>query len=188
RQLRMQQLLMTMGAAQYQQMLQAAATGNNPNNLPFLLKHHYKDFDLDLAEKVSLRKMSLGTEYDDKGNVKTYTKEEKEKLRGKDSSKPGYEANIDELQTGQQVKVQLKMPKKDNLSSQTPKKEDKDAKEKDKDKADDKADPAPAKKAADKDDDKAKDSVTKPVVTMVVILSTPDMAADAAPPKKKKDN
>ena len=150
------------------------------------LEPGYKDFDLDLSDKVSVRKMSLGTEYDDKGNVKTYTKEEKDKLKGNDTSKPGYEAKIDDLQSGQQVKIQLKMPKKANTASEPVKKDDKVAK--DKDKADDKADPPPANaKKADKGDEKVKDEVVKPVVTMVVILSSLDMVADAAPPKKKKD-
>ena len=194
RQMKMQQLMATIqGIQQYQQMMQAAAASSNPNNQPFTLAHQYKDFDLDLADNVSLRKMSLDNEYDDKGNLKTYTKEEKAELKGKDSTKPGYQAKSEDLQTGQQVKVYLKMPKKTKASPETNKTADK--KDDDKAKADEKADKADqtVDKSAktDKADQKsAKEEVVKPIITMIVIIQQPDpnMAADPAAPKKKKDN
>ncbi len=85
-----------MNSMQKQQYQQMAKTNGNPNNQPFMLDHQYKDFDLDLSEKIVVRKMFLETEYDDKGNLKTYTKEELKELKGKDSTKPGYTAKIEE--------------------------------------------------------------------------------------------
>jgi hypothetical protein len=187
RQLRMQELMATIQRDQFQQMMQAAAASNNPNNQPFVLAHQYKDFELELAEKVALRKMFLENEYDDKGNLKTYTKEEKAELRGKDTTKPGYQAKIEDLQSGLQVKIYLKMPKKTKPAPDSDKTEDKaDDKEKaaDKDKAaDDKADKADDKSAA-------KTEVVKPLITMIVILQPLDapIVTDVIPAKKKKDN
>jgi hypothetical protein len=199
RQIRMQQLLATIQVQQYQQMMQAAAANSNPNNQPFMLAHEYKDFELELSDKVSIRKMFLETDYDDKGNVKVYSKEEKAELRGKDTTKPGYLAKIEDLQAGLYAKVYLKMPKKTKPPSEAVKSEakaddpakvaDKD-KDADKAKVVDKADQA-ADKAKNKDDKAAaKDEVVKPLITMIVILQPLDlqMSTDMVPAKKKKDN
>jgi hypothetical protein len=196
RQIRMQELMATLQREQYLQLMRTAAATGNPNNQPFVLAHQYKDFDLELAEKVVFRKMSLEPQYDDKGNIKEYTKEEKDKLRGKDTSKPGYEAKVEDLEAGQQVKIYLKMPKKTKPLSEPDKAEDKvDDKEKpgDKDKAADKADQAAdkAKNKADAAGDKnAKAEIVRPVITMIVILQPPDArpGADVAPANRKKDN
>jgi len=195
RQIKMQQLMATMQSAQYQQLIQAAVANSNPNNQPFMLAHQYKDYDLDLSETVAIRKMDLEKEYDDKGNIKTYTKEEKAELKGKDPTKPGYKAKIEDLATNQYVKIYLKMPKKTKPYSESDKTEDKAAdkdknldKDKDLDKADADLDKA---KVADKTDDKSKKEVVKPIITMVVIMTPLDsqLAPDnVVPAKKKKDN
>src|SRR5207244_4264746 len=125
---------------------------------------------LELGDKVVLRKMFLETQYDDKGNIKEYTKEEKDKLRGKDTAKPGFDSKIEDLQTGQQVKVYLKTPKKTKPVLEPDKAEDKA----DKDKAEDKTEPAPdkAKNKPNAVDDKnaVKGEIVRPVITMIVIL------------------
>jgi hypothetical protein len=191
RQMKMQQLMATMQKDQYLQMTQAAAASGKPNNQPFLLAHQYKDFELELAENVILRKSDLERKYDDKGNLKPYTKEEIAELRRQDPNptKPGYQAKMEELQAGLQVKVYLKMPKKTKPASESDKAEDKaQGKDKAADKADESADKV---KNVDKVDDKntAKAEVVKPLITMIVILQPLDaQVADSIPAKRRKDN
>jgi hypothetical protein len=199
RQIKMQQLMATMQSAQYQQLIQAAVANSNPNNQPFMLAHQYKDYDLDLSETVAIRKMELEKVYDDKGNIKTYSKEEKVDLKGSDPTKPGYKAKMEDLQTNQYVKIYLRMPKKTKPYSESDKTEDKAVdkdkdknldKDKDLDKADADLDKA---KVADKTDAKTKTKVevVKPIITMIVIQTPLDtqLAPDnVVPAKKKKDN
>jgi hypothetical protein len=93
-------------------MQQVAQANSNPNNQPFKIVTTQKDFDLELQDNATVRKMYLGTEYDDTGNVKKYTKAELAELRGKDSAKPGYSAKLEDLQPGQEVALYLTPPKK----------------------------------------------------------------------------
>jgi hypothetical protein len=97
---------------QMQQMVKAAK-GANPNNQngPYKIVHSFKNFELDVKDKVVVRKLVLGTEYDDTGNLKTYTKAQLAEMRGSDTSKPGYTAKYDDLVAGQEVKVFLTAPK-----------------------------------------------------------------------------
>ncbi len=193
RQQRMQQLM----ASMQRQDAQQTAANSNPNNQPFMVAHQYKDFELNLSDKVIIRKMVLEKDYDDKGNLKTYTSEEKARLKGNDPALPGYKAKVDDLSSGVQVKIYLKMPKK-KLAATTKKQDDKTT-----DKADDKAaadktadDKAAAKPKLDSADqvvdstkktDKSKEEVVKPLITMVVILEALDAptANDTSAAKKK---
>jgi len=76
---------------------------------------------------VSIRKNFLGTDYDDMGNPKTYTKAQLAELKGKDTTKPGYTAKLEDLQPGQEVVVYLTKPKKTATKAVAPaKKEDGD--------------------------------------------------------------
>ncbi|MBM3997908.1 MAG: hypothetical protein FJ303_27775 [Planctomycetes bacterium] len=84
----------------------------DPNNQPFITVVNTKDFDLEVEEKVVYRKLILPFEYDDTGNVKTYTDKEKAALRGDDKTKPGYMAKLEEFSPGQEVKLYLNPPKK----------------------------------------------------------------------------
>jgi hypothetical protein len=93
------------------------AMNTNPNNPPFIQKHHLKDFDFEMQENVVYRKKNLPQEYDDTGNIKKYTKEEIAKLRGKNEPKDTYSATADEFHPGQYVWVYLKAPKKASSSS-----------------------------------------------------------------------
>jgi len=104
-------------------------------------------------------------EYDDKGNVKKYTKEELDKLKGKDKNLVGYEAKAEDLQAGQIVRVYLAKPK---------------AKPKDDPKADKNDDNNKDKKAEDMPPD-------PPQARLILILADAEAnAPDNPPPKKKK--
>lgn len=82
-------------------------------------------FELRVQAKAPLRKQTLSLEYDDRGEVKQFTAEEKAKLKGKDSSLPGYAASMDEMKPGSLVKLSLnpaksvsqKQAKEDPLSA-----------------------------------------------------------------------
>jgi hypothetical protein len=109
--LRMQQLQAQMAAQQArleQQMLTQAARvfGNASRNAPGVALG-YKQFDMETIDKVVIRRANPPFEYDNKGNVKTHTKEELDRLRGKDKTLPGYEASALDLQAGQTIKVFL---------------------------------------------------------------------------------
>jgi hypothetical protein len=110
-------------------------------------------------DKLKVRNANLPEQFDDKGNPKKYTAEEKAALKGKDKSLPGYEAKVEDLTIGQMVKVTLKKaPKKPEAAK--PKEGDKDAKD-------------------------AKDTEPKMIATMILILSEPD-SKDTTPKKPKK--
>lgn len=187
------QMMQQMGRAEYT-MMQQAMRNNNPNNQPFKITTQKKDYDLEFVDNVSVRKMYLGTEYDDMGNVKQYTKAQLADLKGKDSSRPGYNAKFEDLTPGQEVTLYLSRPSAVKKAAPAPAKkaDDKDADDKkaDGDKkaeaGDKKADVAVADKKAD-GDKKATDG-ERPVVTMILMTKEmPSALSDAAQaPKKKK--
>jgi hypothetical protein len=145
-----------------------APVNADPNNQPFITVTTTKDFDLEVMEKVVYRKLNLPFEYDDTGNVKTYTKEEKDELRGDDKTKPGYMAKFEEFRAGQDIKLYLTPPKK---------------KEKDKD--------ADKDKVKDKDAPKEPEEVQRPTINMIVMTkdnAAPTTAADDGKKKKKDKN
>jgi hypothetical protein len=192
--------------------------GGDPNNPPFVTVTSIKDYTLDYKENVNVRKMFLPMEYDDMGNIKKYTDKEKEELRGKDKSKPGYEAKLEDLLPTQEIKIYLTPPKpkkKEVAKKDVKDAKDKDAKDKDaKDKnAKDKdgkekdakdEDGADAKdkgaKGKDKDakDAKADEPLSPPVenfpdrpmITMIVMTKELPVASVSPDntPKKKKKN
>lgn len=69
------------------------------------------DFDLPLRPETVFRKLQLPLEYDERGNIKEYSAAEKLKLKGPNSSVPGYSATLDEMVAGTVVKVQLQAPR-----------------------------------------------------------------------------
>jgi hypothetical protein len=214
------QLMMQQGmqAQNYQmQMAQRMAQANsNPNNQPFKINITQKDFELDILDNAAVRKTFLGTEYDDMGNPKQYTKAQIAELKGKDSSKPGYTAKFEDIQPGQEVVLFLAKPAKKSSSSSSKsgvKKADDEKKIDDIKKADDEKKVDDVKKA---DDDKKGDAVKKaddekkpaeekavgllldptpaktdrPVITMIVMTkeNTSPLTAPPAPAAKKKKN
>lgn len=60
-----------------------------------------KDFTVSLGSHVHVARKSLGLQYDDKGNVVTYTPEQLKKMRSPDL--PGYAAKMEEVLPGQLV-------------------------------------------------------------------------------------
>jgi hypothetical protein len=69
----------------------------------------YKDVDVRLrgAENMQVRWANPPPDYDDKGNLKKYTKDELKALRGTEGL-PGYKGDKESLQKGQYVRVYLK--------------------------------------------------------------------------------
>jgi hypothetical protein len=153
---------------------------------------HAKEFDFDVSAEVKVARSKPPMEYDDKGNIKEYTKEELKKMR--DPDMPGYTARIDDLQAGQTVKLYLGKPKAKKSSSPS-KKEGDDTKKGDdpKAKGDDttkKAD-EPAKKSGDdaKSSSKSKTDEKGPqlaFVRQILILTDADPDFQKTQPKKRK--
>lgn len=155
---RMQQQIRQAMAKQQQQQFKGKANPGNQNG-PFRMVTVTKEFQLELNDNVVVRWSQPPTEYDDKGFLKKYTKEELAKMKGKDSSLPGYEAKVDDLQPGQLVHLYLKAPAKTE-----------------------------AKKKIDLigDDDLPVDG-PRPSVRMIVILQEAPNPTFAAPAKGKKN-
>jgi hypothetical protein len=126
-----------------------------------------RDFDFQLTENVKVRIKDLPEQFDEKGNIKKYTKEELTALKGKDKNLMGYESSLEALQPGQTVLVALKKKPKPVTSA---------AAKKDKDK--------------DKDAEKEKETEASPErkmqVTVLVILKDGDAPSNSA--SKSKNN
>lgn len=116
RQQEVQQFMMQM---QRLQMAQAKAAQGDPKNQPFIMVTTKKDYELPLAEKIVTRKTFMPLEYDDMGNVKKYSQAELTKLKGKDSSKPGYESKLDEIVPGMGATLYLKAPTSSSSKKKT---------------------------------------------------------------------
>ena len=163
RQQKMRQISQQMQKMQMQQYGQRPGGGGGvqlPN-----INTAFKEFEADISANVVVRKNFLPFDYDDKGYAKTYTQAELAALRGKDTSKPGYTAKFEDLQSGQIVKLYFGNAK----STASPKKDGKND----------------GKKGAD---DEGVGNVARPVVTMILILADPPantMPAGNPPPKKK---
>ena len=85
---------------------QAARALNNPNSQPLRVVSKPKDFELSFGDEVVVRKMFVGTEYDDLGYLKEYTPSQLAALRG-NGSRPGYAAKLEDVQIGQEVALTL---------------------------------------------------------------------------------
>jgi hypothetical protein len=134
------------------------------NNVKYTLR--YKEFELLPTEKFEVRWQKPKTVFDDKGNVKEYTKEELKKLKGDDPNKVGYDGAVEDLTAGQYVKVFLVPDKK-----------------------------KPAPKDSSKDVSKGETEATppdpfegRPRVSMVLILADAGLpsALDTTPDRKNK--
>jgi hypothetical protein len=71
----------------------------------------YKIFDLESTDKLTVRRLNPPVELDKKGNPKKHTAAELDRLKGKDKTLPGYEASLQDLQSGQMVKAFLAQTK-----------------------------------------------------------------------------
>jgi hypothetical protein len=117
-----------------------------------------QDVEFQASESGKVRTMLLPEAFDDKGNPKKYTKEEKEELKGKDKSAPGYESSLEKLETGMKIRVVL--------GPAPQKKKEKEDEVKDK--------------------DEMKDAEKKMQVKLLVILE--ESAGTPAPKNPKKKN
>lgn len=152
RQREMQRLLL-----QAQRMKLRAAPGG-PNS-PFRLVKKSKEYEFEVKDRASVRRLTLPVDYDDKGFLKTYSKEELAKLRGTNPQVPGYAAKYEDLQAGQTVVLYLAPAAKAD------------------------------KKSKEEKGEEGVGNVLRPVVRMIVIQSEapdPSMSPGAGLPKKKK--
>jgi hypothetical protein len=146
-----------------------------------------KNVDFHATDDVKVRYMQLPPLYDDKGNIRRYTRQELKDLKGKDTSLPGYEGSLSNLQVNQVVQVTLapkKAPPKNSSSSTLSSKNpdlDKDLlKDAEKGK-----DQGKGTKDTNKDAGKASANDHKMFVQTIVILSDPDISS-SPPPRKNK--
>jgi hypothetical protein len=123
-----------------------------------------QDVEFQASETVQVRTMVLPEQFDDKGNVKKYTKEELAELKGKDKKAVGYESSLEKLEPGMKVRVVL---------APAPKKKDEAKQEKDK----------AAKDKEDKDKDELNPDKKMQVKQLVILEDAP---AAPAPKKGKK--
>ena len=149
----------------------------------------YQDVEFQAEENVKVRTMELPEQFDEKGNIKKYTKEELKELKGKDTHLPGYESTFEGLRAGQLIQVTLaehKTKKPATSPGEVKEKEakDKDAKEKPAlDKAVEK-DKEKDKPALDKALDKDKDTEKTKQVRLIVVLKEDAGKVPGAKPGK----
>jgi hypothetical protein len=164
---------------------QQANAALDPRKSPYKVVTSSVTFQLPIKENVKVARAKMELEYDDKGQIVEYTKEELQKKRDKDM--PGYTAKFEDLQPGQLLKVYL------HLKSKTADKDKAQAKEPVKDaikealeKADGKVE---AGKAKDKATDAATTDVNPPEVRMILILTDadPNSLPRESTGKKKKN-
>jgi hypothetical protein len=111
------------------------------------------------SEKAKVRTMLLPETFDEKGNLKKYSKKELDELRGSDKSAVGYESALEKLEVGQTIKVTTAAVAKAAATKV----------DKDKDK-----------------EDPEMDEKHKQAKLIVVLKAADPMLAKGAPPKKKK--
>jgi hypothetical protein len=100
---------------QVQQVQQAQQQNIQAMRAKGKLDKDYIDFELPLVDKAAIRRLSLGVEYDDKGNMK-----EPNLAKGA-GGLPGFAAKLEDLSNGAPVKVYLTPPKS---TAGVPKKKD----------------------------------------------------------------
>jgi hypothetical protein len=66
-----------------------------------------QEIEFQASEKVKVRTMLLPEQFDEKGNLKKYSKKELAELKGSDAALPGYLSGLDKLEPGQKVRVVL---------------------------------------------------------------------------------
>jgi hypothetical protein len=138
-----------------------------------------KNVDFHAADDMKIRYTQLPSVYDDKGNIRKYTKKELKELKGKDTSLPGYEGTLANLQVNQTVQVTLAPRKAPPKKTFSPSSVAESSKNPDLDKE--------ALKDAEKDKDASKDPANdhKMFVKMIVILNDPGTSSNP-PPRKNR--
>lgn len=92
-----------MANIQRMQIQLARAQGQLQKGTPKGPQGPFKEFEMVAVDKAEVRMGFLPVRYDDKGNLKEYSKEELAKLRS--GSKPGIPASFEDVAPGQLVKV-----------------------------------------------------------------------------------
>lgn len=125
-----------------------------------------RDVDFQTDANVKVRSKNLPDQFDEKGNIKRYTREELAALKGKDKNLIGYESSVEALHPGQIVMVSLHKHKTNHsttLATPVSKKDNPDGKQTD------------------------SEIEHKMQASMIVILKDGDApAASPSPPAKKK--
>jgi hypothetical protein len=73
----------------------------------YKLERHSQEIEINAADDVVVRRMNPPQQFDDKGQIKQLTREEKRKLKGPNPRLPGYMATFADLAENQVVTVQL---------------------------------------------------------------------------------
>jgi hypothetical protein len=95
-------------AMQMQRLMQdVAATQARMEANAFKVITERKEFDIQGGDNAKVRLQDLSARFDEKGNPKPYTADEKKDLKGTDSKMPGYNADWTDLKAGQIVKLTL---------------------------------------------------------------------------------
>jgi hypothetical protein len=89
-------------------------------------KDHHYNVELQAADNMKVRTLSLPVEYDDKGKPRKYTAKELSDLKGSDPKLLGYTAEFDNLRVGQEVEVTVLRPKTTTTAKPKPKDKDRD--------------------------------------------------------------
>jgi len=169
------------------QMTQAQMHPNQNQQSPFKVVTDHKDVEFQVSDTVQVRTELLPSVYDEKGEVKKYTDEEKKQLKGKRTDLPGYEGKIDDLKVGQLVTVTLGAAPAPKPAAK-PEAKPADAKEADKD-----ADTATAKPGVNKDKDSVKpdannEQAKKKQVSLILITKDADTPEPNKGKQPKKKN
>jgi hypothetical protein len=165
--------------------------GTNFNAL-FKVVTDRKEFNLQGTDKTIVRLAKLPVVYDEKGNVKEYTEQEKKEKKGKDSKLPGYEAVFGNLEVGQLVKITVSSKKPTPKDKSDSPREKKDA-DKEKKETKDAADKEKKETTNDKKDSASKGKEepisfeNPPLVRMIVIERDADATPSPADKKGKKN-
>ena len=141
--------------------------------------NRYQDIEFQAEENVKVRTAELPEQFDEKGKVKKYTREELRQLKGKDTHLPGYESSFESLKEGQLIEVTLATHQAKKLATAGPG----DGKEK-----------AALDKAVEKDKEKDKSSLDKALdkdgekhkqVRLIVIMKENPGAIPGGKPGKR---
>ncbi len=180
-----QQRMMKFERDMQQLQVRMMQAGMATNNNQYKVVKVAKEFDFNLSPDLRVARVNLPTEYDDKGNVATYTKEELKKKQ--DATMPGYLAKPDDLTVGQTVKLYLGSRKTTKKTDGNLKVDPKNNKT-DSAKLGDSASPKTATIGGTGTTPGAQ-TPPRPYVRLVLIETEPDPASlPKTPQKKKKKN
>jgi hypothetical protein len=92
----------------------------------FTVRTYTQDVEFQATESVKVRTLVLPEQFDEKGNVKKYTRAELAEMKGKDKNLPGFESSLEKVEVGQKVRVLLVQTSKKAAAAKKDKDQDKD--------------------------------------------------------------